>query len=42
LLGTIEDPAAIRAILESLAASTERVDGAPPPTLEPTTLATQV
>jgi hypothetical protein len=43
LLGTIEDPAAIRAILDSLAASAERVDRAPPPvTLEPTTLATQV
>jgi hypothetical protein len=43
LLGTIEDPAANRAILDSLAASAERVDRAPPPvTLEPTTLATQV
>ena len=43
LLGTIEDPAAIRAILGSLAASAERVDRAPPPvTPEPTTLATQV
>ena len=43
MLGTIEDPAAIRAILESLAASAERVDRAPPPvTPEPTTLATQV
>jgi Putative transposase len=42
LLGTIED-AAIRAILESLAASTERVDRAPPRIpVEPTTLATQV
>jgi len=41
--GTIEDPAAIRAVLDSLAASAERVDRAPPPvTLEPTTLATQV
>jgi len=43
LLGTIEDPAAIRAILDSLAASTERADRAPPPnTLEPATLATQL
>jgi hypothetical protein len=43
LLGTIEDTAAIRAIIGSLAASAERVDRAPPPvTLEPTTLATQV
>jgi uncharacterized protein YbaR (Trm112 family) len=43
LLGTIEDPAAIRAILDSLAASAERVDRAPPPvSLEPTTLATEV
>jgi len=42
LLGTIEDPAAIRAILDSLAASVERVDRAPPPvTLEPATLAAQ-
>jgi hypothetical protein len=39
----IEDPAAIRAILDSLAASAERVDRAPPPvSLEPTTLATEV
>jgi hypothetical protein len=39
----VQDPAAIRAILDSLAASAERVDRAPPPvTLEPTTLATQV
>jgi hypothetical protein len=43
LLGTIEDPAAIRAILDSLAASAERVDRPPPPvTLEPTTLATEI
>jgi hypothetical protein len=43
LLGTLEDPAAICAILDSLAASAERVDRAPPPvTLEPTTLATEV
>jgi uncharacterized protein YbaR (Trm112 family) len=43
LLGTTEDPAAIRAILDSLAKSDERVDRAPPPvTLKPTTLATQV
>jgi uncharacterized protein YbaR (Trm112 family) len=42
LLGTIEDPAAIRAILDSLAASAEPVDRAPPPvTPEPATLATQ-
>jgi hypothetical protein len=42
LLGTIEDPAAIRAIIGSLAPSAERVGRAPPPvTLEPTTLATQ-
>jgi hypothetical protein len=41
--GPIEDPGAIRAILDSLAASAQRVDRAPPPvTLEPTTLATQV
>ena len=43
LLGTIEDPIAIRAILESLAASAEPVDRAPPATtLEPATLATRV
>ncbi len=43
LLGTIEDPAAIRAILDSLAASAECADRAPPPDmLEPATLATQV
>jgi len=42
LLGTIEDPAAIRAILDSLAVSAERLDRAPPPVpLEPATLATQ-
>ena len=42
LLGTIEDPAAIRAILDSLAAA-ERVDRAPPfVTLKPATLAVQV
>jgi hypothetical protein len=42
LLGTIEDPAAIRAILDSLAASAEPADRAPPPdTLKPATLATQ-
>ena len=39
----IEDPAAVRAILDSLAASAERADRArPPDTLEPATLATQV
>jgi hypothetical protein len=43
LLGTIEDPAAIRAILDSLAASAQPVDRAPPPvTLAPATLATQL
>jgi uncharacterized protein YbaR (Trm112 family) len=43
LLGTIEDPVAIRAILDSLAAAAEPVDRAPPATtLEPATLATQV
>jgi hypothetical protein len=43
LLGTIEDPIAIRTILDSLAASAERVDRAPPAAaLEPATLATQV
>jgi len=42
VLGTIEDPAAIRAILDSLAVSAERLDRAPPPVpLEPATLATQ-
>jgi hypothetical protein len=39
LLGTIEDPVAIRAILDSLAASAEPVDRAPPATtLKPATL----
>jgi hypothetical protein len=43
LLCAIEDPVAIRAILDSLAASAEPVDRAPPPTtLEPATIATQV
>jgi hypothetical protein len=43
LLATIEDPAAIRAILDPLAASGEGVDRAPPPvTLDPATLATQL
>jgi uncharacterized protein YbaR (Trm112 family) len=43
LLGTIEDPVAIRAILDHLAASAEGVDRAPPPVmLEPATLATQL
>jgi hypothetical protein len=43
LLGTIEDPVAIRAILDHLAASAEGVDRAPPPvTLEPATLSAQV
>jgi hypothetical protein len=42
LLGTIEDPAAIRAILDSLTVSAERLDRAPPPVpLEPATLAAQ-
>jgi len=41
LLGTIEDPAAIRAILDRLVASAEPVDRAPPPvTPEPAILAT--
>ena len=43
LLGTIEDPVAIRALLDHLAASAEGVDRPPPPvTLEPATLATQL
>jgi hypothetical protein len=43
LLGTIEDPAAIRAILDSLAVSAERLDRPPPATtLEPASLAPQV
>jgi hypothetical protein len=43
LLGTIEDPVAIRAILDHLAASAEGVYRAPPPiTLELATLATQL
>jgi hypothetical protein len=43
LLGTIEDPVAIRAILDHLAASAEGVDRAPPlGTREPAALPAQV
>jgi hypothetical protein len=43
LLGTIEDPGAIRAILDSLAVSAERLDRPPPTTtLEPASPAPQV
>jgi hypothetical protein len=43
LLGTIEDPVAIRAILDSLAVSAAPLDRAPPAiTSEFATLATQV
>jgi hypothetical protein len=43
LLGTIEDPVAIRAILDHLAASGERVDRAPSlGTREPAALPAQV
>ena len=43
MLGTIEDPVAIRAILDSLAVSTARLDHPPPAAaIEPATRATQV
>jgi hypothetical protein len=43
LLGTIEDPVAIRAILDSLAMSDALLDRPPPAAaMEPAALATQV